>query len=97
MMVDPEPVSVQQIGTWIFIAFVPSSLMLAITTKISSDLGALPMIWVIPLALYILSFVVAFSNRQLVNNAGLTDCRDFFAGSMCNPHEPQCDRATRPN
>ena len=71
MKVDPEPVSVQQIGTWIFIAFVPSSLMLAITTKISSDLGALPMIWVIPLALYILSFVVAFSNRQLVNNAGL--------------------------
>ena len=58
--------SVRQVGTWMFIAFVPSSLMLTITTNISADLGALPLIWVIPLALYILSFVVAFSNRTLV-------------------------------
>jgi len=59
--------SLRQIGIWMFIAFVPSSLMLSITTKISADLGALPLIWVIPLALYILSFVIAFSNRTWVS------------------------------
>ncbi|MEO0381062.1 MAG: fused MFS/spermidine synthase, partial [Pseudomonadota bacterium] len=58
--------SMKKIATWMFIAFVPSSLMLTITTKISADLGALPLIWVIPLALYILSFVIAFSNRTFV-------------------------------
>ena len=63
--------TLRQIGTWMFIAFVPSSLMLAITTKVSADLGALPLIWVIPLALYILSFVVAFSNRSLIRPAHL--------------------------
>ena len=63
--------TLRQIGTWMFIAFVPSSLMLAITTKVSADLGALPLIWVIPLALYILSFVVAFSPRSLIRPSHL--------------------------
>ena len=43
--------------------------MLSITTKISTDLGSFPLIWVVPLSLYILSFVIAFSNRPLFSNA----------------------------
>ena len=54
-----------QILTWAFIAFVPSSLMLSITTEISIDMGAFPLIWVVPLALYILSFVVTFRQTPL--------------------------------
>ena len=54
------------IAKWIFLAFVPSSLMLAVTTKVSTDMGALPLIWAIPLALYILSFVITFTNRPPV-------------------------------
>ena len=50
---------------WAFLAFIPSSLMLSVTSKISLDLGAVPMVWVIPLALYLLSFVFTFSNRRL--------------------------------
>ena len=54
-----------QLALWAFIAFVPSSLMLAVTTEISTDLGSFPLIWVVPLAIYILSFVLTFSQRAL--------------------------------
>lgn len=50
---------------WAFLAFIPSSLMLAVTSKISLDLGSVPMVWVIPLALYLLTFVLTFTNRPL--------------------------------
>ncbi|WP_254054646.1 fused MFS/spermidine synthase [Roseovarius sp. EL26] len=52
---------------WAFLAFIPSSLMLSVTSKFSLDVGSLPLIWVIPLALYLLSFVLTFSNRTLFN------------------------------
>ncbi len=57
---------------WVFIAFVPSSLMLAITTKVSTDMGAMPLIWVVPLAIYIFSFVVTFTNRPLIPDQALS-------------------------
>ncbi len=59
------PVTIGQIGRWMLLAFVPSSMMLAITTKISTDIGAVPLVWVLPLSLYLLSFVVTFSRRPL--------------------------------
>jgi len=61
-----ESISAPTVAKWLFLAFVPSSLMLSITTKVSSDLGSFPLVWVVPLALYILSFVVTFSKRQLL-------------------------------
>ena len=45
---------------WIALSFAPSSLMLAVTTFISTDLAAVPLLWVLPLALYLLTFVMAF-------------------------------------
>lgn len=54
------------VGKWLFLAFIPSSLMLSITTKVSSDLGSFPLVWVVPLALYILSFVITFSKKQFL-------------------------------
>lgn len=60
-----EPVGAGRIGQWLFLAFVPSSLMLAVTTKISTDVGAIPLVWVVPLALYLLSFVLTFARRPL--------------------------------
>jgi SAM-dependent methyltransferase len=51
---------------WLFLAFVPSSLMLGLTTYISTDLAAIPLLWVIPLSFYLFSFVIAFARRPLV-------------------------------
>ncbi len=48
---------------WIALAFVPSGLMLATTTFLTTDIVAVPMLWVLPLGLYLLSFSVAFSGN----------------------------------
>lgn len=52
---------------WMFLAFVPSSLMIGLTNFITTDIGSMPLFWVIPLALYILSFVIAFAKRQVIS------------------------------
>jgi len=45
---------------WIALAFVPSSLLLGATTYITTDLAAVPLLWVLPLVIYLLSFILAF-------------------------------------
>src|ERR1041384_357722 len=51
---------------WILLAFVPSSLMLGVTTFIATDVASVPLIWIIPLALYLLTFLIAFGNKQVI-------------------------------
>lgn len=46
---------------WVALAFVPSSLMLGVTSFITYDLAPVPLFWVVPLAIYLLTFVLAFS------------------------------------
>lgn len=52
---------------WLLLAFVPSSLMLGVTTFISSDIAAVPLLWVIPLGIYLLTFILAFARRQILS------------------------------
>ena len=59
----PARLTVGRRCLWVLLAFVPSSFMLAVSTHITTDIAAVPLLWVIPLALYLLSFVVAFSPR----------------------------------
>jgi hypothetical protein len=54
---------------WVFWAFVPSSLMLGVTTHITTDLAAVPLLWVVPLALYLLTFVLVFARQPVVPRA----------------------------
>ncbi len=49
---------------WIGMAAIPSALMIGTSTYLSTDVAAVPLLWVIPLALYLLSFVVAFGRRS---------------------------------
>lgn len=51
---------------WLALAFVPSSLMLGVTTFLSTDVAAMPLLWTIPLALYLVTFVIAFASRPLI-------------------------------
>ncbi|TQV76307.1 fused MFS/spermidine synthase [Denitrobaculum tricleocarpae] len=51
---------------WIVLALVPSSLLLGVTTHISTDVAAVPLLWVVPLALYLLTFVIVFSRKPLL-------------------------------
>jgi SAM-dependent methyltransferase len=53
-----------RVALWIALAAVPSGLMLSTTTHLTTDIVALPLLWVVPLGLYLLSFVVAFAERR---------------------------------
>ena len=55
-----------QIFTWVALAAVPSGLMLSTTTHLTTDIVAIPLLWVFPLGLYLLSFVVAFARGRKV-------------------------------
>jgi hypothetical protein len=48
---------------WVALTFVPSSLMLGVTTAFTTDIPAIPLFWVLPLALYLLSFVLVFGRK----------------------------------
>ncbi|MDP3489225.1 MAG: fused MFS/spermidine synthase [Phenylobacterium sp.] len=52
---------------WIGLAAIPSSLMLGVTTHITTDVASAPFIWVVPLALYLLTFIIAFQDRPLIS------------------------------
>jgi hypothetical protein len=51
---------------WLALAAVPSSLTLAATTYVSMDIAAIPLLWVVPLALYLLSFILVFARRRVI-------------------------------
>ena len=54
---------------WVFLSFIPCSLMLGVTFYISTDVAATPLFWVLPLALYLLSFVVTFASKPIISHA----------------------------
>ncbi len=59
-----EAVDARRILHWIVLAAVPSGLLLSTTTHLTTDIVAMPLLWVIPLGVYLLSFVAAFSERR---------------------------------
>lgn len=56
---------------WVALSFVPSSLLLGVTTFISTEIAVVPLLWVLPLALYLLTFVLAFARRPWASTATL--------------------------
>ena len=51
---------------WIALAAVPSSFMLGVTSHITTDLSPMPLFWLVPLSLYLLSFILVFSKWPVV-------------------------------
>lgn len=56
-----ESISRRRRLKWIAWAFVPSSMMLGVTTHLSTDIAAVPLLWIVPLVIYLCTFIVAFS------------------------------------
>ncbi len=53
-------------GRWIACSAVPSALLIGVTNHITTDLASAPMLWVVPLALYLLTFVIVFARKPLI-------------------------------
>ena len=63
---------------WIVLAFAPSSLMIGVTTALTTDVPAIPLFWVLPLALYLISFVLVFAKRPPISHDWLIRREPFF-------------------
>ena len=62
----PERLAAGRRFRWLLLALVPSSLTLSVTTFLSTDIAAIPLLWVVPLSLYLATFAVVFARRPLV-------------------------------
>jgi SAM-dependent methyltransferase len=60
------PIAWREKAVLVLLAAGPSSLMLGVTAHLSTDVASAPFLWVIPLALYLLTFVIAFQNRPVI-------------------------------
>jgi hypothetical protein len=61
------PVSVRERLAWMGLAAIPSGLVIAVTSYISTDVASAPFLWIVPLALYLLTFVAAFRDRPWIS------------------------------
>ena len=62
-----EPaVTRKQVARWVFLAALPSSLMLGVTAHLEDVVAPIPLLWTLPLALYLVTFVVAFGLNRIV-------------------------------
>jgi hypothetical protein len=65
-------------ASWVALAAVPSGLLLAVTAHVSTDVAAVPLLWVLPLALYLLTFVIVFQTRPLIPHQLAVDIQPIF-------------------
>lgn len=68
----PAPVFRERL-LWIALAFVPSSLMLGVTTVLTTEIPPIPLLWVLPLAVYLLSFILVFSTKPIISSDGFSE------------------------
>ncbi len=66
------PLPLRRCILWVACAFVPASLLMGYTSFITSDIYSAPMIWVLPLSVYLLTFVLAFRSPALLRARTLT-------------------------
>ena len=59
----------RQRAAWPLLTAIPAGLCIAVTSFIATDLAAAPFLWVVPLALYLLTFVAVFRDRPWISHA----------------------------
>ncbi len=69
----PVPTALRH-GGWLLLSGLGSWLLLALTRHLTRDVAAIPLLWILPLAVYLLTFIVAFSNRRWLSARALTLC-----------------------
>jgi hypothetical protein len=64
---EPRP-SLRRRLRWLILAAIPSSLLLGVTTFLTTNVAAVPLLWIVPLTLYLLTFVLVFARFQVISN-----------------------------
>ena len=76
---DGEAITWKRRVRWVLLAAVPSTWMLAVTSYFTTVIRPIPLLWVIPLALYLFSFAVVFARRPLISRYWLNRLFPFYA------------------
>jgi hypothetical protein len=71
---DPPVPTTSRHGEWLLLSGLGSWLLLALTRHLTRDVAAIPLLWILPLAVYLLTFIVAFSNARWLSTRALTFC-----------------------
>ena len=75
---NSESLELKQKIHWVLLSFAPSSLLLGVTTYISTDIAAVPLLWVIPLSIYLLTFILVFARRKIISRDLMIKIMPFF-------------------
>jgi hypothetical protein len=67
---------------WIALAAIPSGLVIAVTAHLTTDIAAAPFLWVVPLALYLLTFVAVFRERPWITHATVVRLTPFVVAPL---------------
>jgi len=86
----PEPGWTVQL-LWVALAACASSLLLAVTDHLTQNLAAIPFLWVLPLALYLLSFILCFEGRGWYRRGLFLPLLAVALGSMAYALAPEFD------
>lgn len=55
------PLPITRLTKWVLLAALPSSLLMSATSHLTTDVAPVPLLWVVPLGLYLVSFVIVFA------------------------------------
>ena len=69
---------------WIALAAIPSSLLVGVTAHLSVDVAAVPLLWVVPLAIYLLTFALVFARKPLIPHALVLKIFPAFAIALAS-------------
>lgn len=64
--VQKSHISLKRRLYWILLAFIPSSLLFGVTSYITTEIAPTPLLWTIPLALYLVTFILAFARKNVL-------------------------------
>ncbi len=59
-----EPLTLRKRAGWVFLAMLPSVLLLATTNTICQEIAVIPFLWALPLSIYLISFIFCFGQRK---------------------------------
>lgn len=81
-LAEPALISGRRKLGWVALAFVPSGLLVAVTAHLSTDVASVPLLWVVPLALFLLTFVIVFQSKPLLRHGWMLTAQLVFVAAL---------------
>jgi hypothetical protein len=75
---EAAPPTWRDAAVWVGLAAVPSGLLIAVTSHISTDVAAAPFLWIVPLALYLATFIIVFQSKPVLPHARMVAIEPVF-------------------